>query len=59
MPRAKLNKSGYHWVEREIEKLDPLTHYEQIWTLTTSYYHRDFILNVLYTLGMPAFTMAP
>ena len=59
MPRAELDKRGYHWVEREIEKLDPHTHYEQIWTLTTSYYYRDFILNVLYTLGMPAFTMAP
>ena len=36
MPRAALNKRGYHWVEREIEKLDPYTHYEQIWTLTTA-----------------------
>ncbi len=59
MPRAELDKRGYHWVEREIERLDPHTHYEQIWTLTTSYYYRDFILQVLYTLGMPAFTMAP
>ncbi|SVE60566.1 uncharacterized protein METZ01_LOCUS513420, partial [marine metagenome] len=32
MPRAKLDKRGYQWVEREIEKLDPHTHYEQIWS---------------------------
>ena len=59
MPRKELDKNGYHWVEREIEKLDPHTHYEQIWSLTTVYYYGDFIMNVLYTLGMPAFTMRP
>ena len=59
MPRAELDKRGYQWVEREIEKLDPHTHYEQIWSLTTIYYYGDFIMNVLYTLGMPAFTMRP
>ena len=59
MPRAELDKRGYKWVEREIEKLDPHTHYEQIWSLTTVYYYGDFIMNVLYTLGMPAFTMRP
>ncbi|SVE27570.1 uncharacterized protein METZ01_LOCUS480424, partial [marine metagenome] len=32
MPRAELDKRGYKWVEREIEKLDPHTHYEQIWS---------------------------
>jgi len=47
LPREELDKSGYHWVEREIEKLDPYIHYEQIWTLTTSYYYRDFIMFLL------------
>ena len=27
IPRSKIDKSGYHWVEREINKLDPHTHY--------------------------------
>lgn len=59
MPRAELDKRGYKWVAREIERLDPYTQYEQIWALTTTYYYGDFILNVLYTLGMPNFTMPP
>ncbi len=59
IPRAELDKRGYRWIPREIEKLDPYTDYEQIWTLSTSYNYGDFILNVLYTLGMPNFTMPP
>lgn len=58
-PRPELNKQGYRWILREIEKLDPYEDYELIWTLSTSYNYGDFILNVLYTLGMPNFTMPP
>ena len=57
--RPELDKSGSRWLLREIEKLDPYEDYELIWTLSTSYNYGDFILNVLYTLGMPNFTMPP
>ena len=58
-PRPELDKSGYRWILREIELLDPYEDYELIWTLSTSYNYGDFILNVLYTMGMPNFTMPP
>ena len=58
-PRPELDKSGYRWLLREIELLDPYEDYELIWTMSTSYNYGDFILNVLYTLGMPNFTMPP
>lgn len=58
-PRSDLNKRGYRWIPDAIDQLDPYKDYEQIWALTTSYNYGDFILNVLYTLGMPNFTMPP
>jgi hypothetical protein len=58
-PRPPLDKRGYKWIMREIEKLDPEIHYELIWALSTTYYVDDFFMNLLYTTGIQNFVQAP
>ena len=36
------------WIAAEIERLDPVTDYEAIWRLTSSYGLNDFALNLFY-----------
>jgi hypothetical protein len=33
--------------------------YAEIWRLSTNYYIDDFVMNLIYTLGIPAFTQPP
>jgi hypothetical protein len=49
----------YKWIAAEIESLDPEVDYERIWALSTTYYVNDFVMNVLYSTGMPHFILAP
>jgi hypothetical protein len=58
-PKIAPDKRGYKWIAREIEKLDPVTDYEQIWALSTTYYVDDFFMNILYTTGIQNFTQPP
>ena len=46
---------GYHWINKEIQKLDPETEYEAIWRLMTSYRLSDFMNNLIYGLTFPNF----
>ncbi|EXJ63268.1 uncharacterized protein A1O5_11589 [Cladophialophora psammophila CBS 110553] len=50
-----INTQGYHWINREIQKLDPETEYETIWRLMASYHLSDFMNNLVYTLTFPNF----
>nr|BCZ08069.1 trans-anethole oxygenase [Paraburkholderia sp.] len=47
------------WIAQEIESLDPEVDYERIWKLTMTYHIDDFLMNLVYTLGIPAFTQPP
>ncbi|WP_065427841.1 MULTISPECIES: oxygenase MpaB family protein [Stenotrophomonas] len=47
------------WIRDEIERLDPHVDYARIWQLTMTYYVDDFLMNLIYTLGIPAFTQPP
>ena len=50
---------GYHWIAREIDKLDPEVDYEKIWRLATSYHLGDFMNNMIYSLTFPNFIVTP
>ncbi|AVX92668.1 DUF2236 domain-containing protein (plasmid) [Pseudomonas koreensis] len=50
---------GYKWIAKEIERLDPEKDFAEIWRLSTTYYVSDFVMNLVYTLGIPAFTQPP
>lgn len=54
-----IDKRGYKWIAREIEKLDPQRDYTLIWALSTTYYVDDFFMNYLYTTGIQYFTQPP
>lgn len=56
---ANVDKSGYKWIAREIEKLDPERDYTTIWALSATYYVDDFFMNYLYTTGIQYFTQPP
>lgn len=47
------------WIADEIERLDPEVDYSRIWALTTTYYVDDFAMNLIYTIGIQAFTQPP
>lgn len=47
------------WIADEIERLNPEEDYAEIWRLTTNYYVNDFVMNLVYTLGIPSFTQYP
>lgn len=47
------------WIADAIERLDPERDYAEIWRLTTTYYVSDFVMNLVYTLGIPSFTQYP
>lgn len=51
----RINTKGYHWIQREIQRLDPETDYETIWRLMTSYHLSDFMNNLIYALTFPNF----
>lgn len=51
----EINTKGYHWIQREIQKLDPEADYEIIWRLMTSYHLSDFMNNLIYGLTFPNF----
>lgn len=53
--QKEINTKGYHWIQREIKKLDPETDYETIWRLMTSYHLSDFMNNLIYGLTFPNF----
>ena len=57
--RPALDKRGYKWIAREIERLDPHKDYELIWALSTTYYVDDFFMNIIYTTGIQNFTQPP
>lgn len=57
--RAALNKKGWKWIAREIERLDPNKDYDRIWELSTCYYLNDIIINIIYTTGIQCFTQPP
>lgn len=50
---------GYKWIAKEIERLDPDKDFAEIWRLSTTYYVSDFVMNLVYTLGIPSFTQYP
>ncbi|WP_258197742.1 hypothetical protein [Pseudomonas aeruginosa] len=56
---AVSDNRGYKWIAREIERLDPEKDFAEIWRLSTTYYVNDFVMNLVYTLGIPAFTQPP
>jgi hypothetical protein len=47
------------WIAAEIERLDPVTDYEAIWRLTSSYGLNDFALNLFYAHLFPHFYLPP
>ena len=49
----------YKWIAKEIETLDPYVDYERIWKLTTCYYVDNFLMNYLYSVGVPYFMLPP
>ena len=53
------HKKDYKWISQAIESLDPAVDYAEIWRLSTNYYIDDFVMNLIYTLGIPAFTQPP
>lgn len=53
------HKKDYKWISQAIESLDPVVDYAEIWRLSTNYYIDDFVMNLIYTLGIPAFTQPP
>jgi hypothetical protein len=59
MAQQTAPKKGYKWIAEEIERLDPEVDYEEIWKLSTCYYVNDFMMNFLYTTGMPHFILPP
>jgi hypothetical protein len=50
---------SYKWIADRIESLDPETDYEEIWRLSSTYYVNEFMMNILYTVGFPHFTLPP
>ncbi|KAK0642832.1 hypothetical protein DIS24_g8642 [Lasiodiplodia hormozganensis] len=50
---------AYHWINREIESLDPHTDYERIYRLSTGYGLNDFANNLIYALTFPNFVVTP
>ena len=53
------NAQSYKWIARKIESLNVDQDFAEIWRLTTTYYVNDFIMNLVYTLGIPAFIQPP
>ncbi|MEO3702847.1 hypothetical protein [Acinetobacter ursingii] len=53
------HKKDYKWISQAIESLDPAVDYAEIWRLSTNDYIDDFVMNLIYTLGIPAFTQPP
>ncbi len=52
-------RRGRKWIADAIDRLDPVQDYAEIWRLTTTYYVNDFVMNLVYTLGIPSFTQYP
>ncbi|MFH1661207.1 MAG: hypothetical protein ABIG35_18050 [Pseudomonadota bacterium] len=50
---------GRKWIAAAIENLNPEEDYAEIWRLSTNYYISDFIMNLVYALGIPSFTQYP
>jgi hypothetical protein len=47
------------WIAAEIDRLNPVTDYEAIWRLTSSYGLNDFALNLVYAHLFPHFYLPP
>jgi hypothetical protein len=52
-------RNSYHWIQAELDKLDPYKDYEKIYQLTNTFGLSDFVNNLIYALTFPNFVVTP